>query len=363
MKNHPFATPFLLVLLSVIVTSAVWAAVVMTVPPEPSSEMAGPGNLSNTDGLPCAIAFWDERANAIQALGVADEMLAYETTDDMTVEVCSNASRVGNLVTLTALRPNGWGQTTNWEVAELVNGRAVVTVPFTMTIGYGSTDSIPQCLFNNQVRDEDVPFDAYGIPTKVTVDCAEADLQGRGTSESFVIDFAAKTATRVEPIPEGASNASGAVSIAYVSPLYQPSQIPEGVPQLATADLSLYTDAASYHAPNYSQEGTLVVSHDATWDKARCDLPPTMETGKLAFDRTETFGGNTWNVMDVSDAGAGNRYDTTLYLTFANGVCYQVATTLHSASDWTDVDLDAIAASQKATRELLNAAARSVSLK
>ena len=197
----------------------------------------------------------------------------------------------------------------------------------------------------------------------MTVDCHEADLQGRGTSESFTIDLAAKTATRVEPIPEGAKSASGMVSLAFVSPLYVSVEATDGIPRLTTADLMLYTDAASYHAPNYTQEGTLVVSHDADWDETRCDLPPTMETGKLAFDREAIFGETTWNVLATSDAGAGNRYDTTLYRAMVGGTCYQIVTTVHSASDWTDVDMDAIAASQKVTQALLDQAVASVSFR
>lgn len=367
MKHRNTATPFLAILLTVIATSAVWAYVVnrapsdeaAEIPPVVDTEPAGPGNLSNTDGLPCVVTFWSEREAAIQATGVADDLLPYQTLGDLSVEVCSNASRAGNLVTLTAKRPNGWGQTAAWEVTELIDGRVATVVPFAMTLGFGGTDSTPQCQFNTQARDKAVSVDAYGIPTTLTVDCREADMQGRGTTESFAIDLVAKTATRVDPVPDVATSESGLVSVAYASPLYVPAGVMDGVPRLATVDVALYTDAASYRAPNYSQEGTLVVSHEA-WNDLECNTPPA-ESGKDAFEPL-TLNGVEWGVVRYADAGAGNRYDVALARTMFGGTCYQLATVVHAASDWTDVDMDAIAQSQDDTKERLETAAEHLTL-
>jgi hypothetical protein len=103
-------------------------------------------------------------------------------------------------------------------------------------------------------------------------------------------------------------------------------------------------DEQSYKAPNFSQDTWFVVSSE-TLDEDHCYVEE-----QYSFTHEQLIGGVSFHVATRSEAGAGNRYEATLYRTYQDGVCYEVATTLHYASDFTDIDQDAMDASLAAAR-------------
>jgi hypothetical protein len=118
---------------------------------------------------------------------------------------------------------------------------------------------------------------------------------------------------------------------------------------LAHVEIALMSEQASYHPTNYSQDSWLVVSSDAI-AQAACFRPVE---GQAAFDGKKTVDGVEFRVASSTDAGAGNRYESNLYRTYRYGNCYEIATTLHWASDFNDLDEAAMNRSQDAARAAL----------
>ncbi len=121
---------------------------------------------------------------------------------------------------------------------------------------------------------------------------------------------------------------------------------------------SLYTDKASYNPMNYSQDGRVVVS-SASIDELACYTAPDLGSDKV-FDETVEMNGRTWKYIISSDAGAGNRYETKLYRLALNGMCYEIAESLHYASDWNEIDMDAATRSQEEMRAILTSVVETV---
>lgn len=162
-------------------------------------------------------------------------------------------------------------------------------------------------------------------------------------------------------IPSGwETSTNERVSVSYPSSLktYQAME-----PYFFLADnlVSLYTDAASYHPTNYSQDGRIVVSKEAI-DEGKCYTAPDVGTDKTFGDEI-AINGVEWKQLSVSDAGAGNRYESTIYCTFNTGVCYEIVQSLHYASDFTGIDNAAMETSQKEMRDVLKRVVATVTLK
>ena len=133
-----------------------------------------------------------------------------------------------------------------------------------------------------------------------------------------------------------------------VAPGMTETSAQEPYSQLATVEASYASDSASYHPINYSQNSWFLVSSEKTGE----DQCYVVKNGgqDTAFDDERTIGATTWKVATSNDAGAGNRYEQTLYRTYLDGTCWEMAATLHYASDFTDIDEAAMSASQGAAR-------------
>lgn len=142
---------------------------------------------------------------------------------------------------------------------------------------------------------------------------------------------------------------------------FRSEEAPEGFHYLPTLRISLYSDAANYHPINYSQDGWIIIDSD-TLTESQCFTPPEIG-GAVAFDKTATINGVTWKMMSYSDAGLGNRYETDLYRTMRDGECYEIVSTLHYASDFTDLDELAMAYSQESMRAQMSAIVYTVAFK
>ncbi len=59
-------------------------------------------------------------------------------------------------------------------------------------------------------------------------------------------------------------------------------------------------------------------------------LVPDPSGAPAAATTTKTIGATTFTVFTMSDAGAGNRYETTSYRTIRAGACYAIEYTIHS---------------------------------
>lgn len=153
---------------------------------------------------------------------------------------------------------------------------------------------------------------------------------------------------------------SGDISIAYPS-AFSFIEALEPYYFLPNVMLSLYTDAASYQRMNYSQDGRIVVS-SAELESDACYTPPDVGQSKT-FDGVISLNGATWRTVSFSDAATGHRYETTVYRIPHKGMCYEVVSTLHYASDWTDIDMAAAEQSQKEMRELLQDVVETVTVK
>ncbi|MEI6510565.1 MAG: hypothetical protein WCO25_00795 [Candidatus Uhrbacteria bacterium] len=121
--------------------------------------------------------------------------------------------------------------------------------------------------------------------------------------------------------------------------------------RLSDVAVAYSTDKASYHPINYSQSSWFVVSSQSV-DETACYA--SVDGGQLAFSDEQTIGATTFKVASATDAGAGNRYEQTIYRTYLNATCYEISTTLHYASDFTDIDESAMNASQATARTALS---------
>ncbi len=150
------------------------------------------------------------------------------------------------------------------------------------------------------------------------------------------------------------------VSVSYPSSM-KTYQAMEPYFFLADPLVSLYTDAAAYHPTNYSQDGRVIVSKAAI-DETKCFTAPDVGQ-KTTFANPVTINGVTWKQLSFSDAGAGNRYESTVYRTFNGGTCYEIVQSLHYASDFNNIDNKAMEASQQAMRDELKSVVNTVTLK
>lgn len=118
--------------------------------------------------------------------------------------------------------------------------------------------------------------------------------------------------------------------------------------KLSDVAVAYTTDLASYHPINYSQNSWFVVSSQVG-DESQCFV---IQNGgrDTAFLDEQTIGATTWQIAKLNDAGAGNRYEQTIYRTYLNATCFEIATTLHYASDFNDIDEGAMNASQATAR-------------
>jgi len=121
---------------------------------------------------------------------------------------------------------------------------------------------------------------------------------------------------------------------------------------------SLYTDKASYNPMNYSQDGRVIVS-SANIDAQACYQSPSVSLDAV-FDEPIVINDKEWRTISFTDAGAGNRYETKIYRLARNGTCYEIAESLHYASDWNELDLDAVSASQQQMRAILKSVVETV---
>lgn len=111
--------------------------------------------------------------------------------------------------------------------------------------------------------------------------------------------------------------------------------------------ISISSKKAEYFAPNYNQESIIVVG----------TIPNSEDCSKPADTNLQPQGekeitGNTFTVFTSQDAGAGNRYDTTIYRTVNNQICYEIAQTVHTSSDWNGIDTAAADASVSSAKEV-----------
>mgnify|MGYP006919655060 CR=1 FL=1 len=110
------------------------------------------------------------------------------------------------------------------------------------------------------------------------------------------------------------------------------------------------TSEASYLQPNYAQDSWFVVSSQLV-DETACYA--SLNGDQLAFNDAQMIGATTFRVASAVSAGAGNRYEQSVYRTHLNGICFEIATTLHYASDFNDIDESAMNASQDEARTML----------
>jgi membrane-bound inhibitor of C-type lysozyme len=82
---------------------------------------------------------------------------------------------------------------------------------------------------------------------------------------------------------------------------------------------------------NFS-EATLTVGTSADPSAVATCLTYNPTGGPATVPTKETINGTTYAVLHSSDAGAGNRYDTTSYRTLRNNQCYVVEYTIHSTN-------------------------------
>jgi hypothetical protein len=129
------------------------------------------------------------------------------------------------------------------------------------------------------------------------------------------------------------------------------ASVQEPFAHLSDVAIAYSTSEASYLQPNYSQDSWFVVSSQVV-DETACYASINGE--QLAFDDVRMIGATTFRVASATSAGAGNRYEQTLYRTYLNAICFEIATTLHYASDFTDIDEDAMNLSQAEARTMLD---------
>ncbi len=148
----------------------------------------------------------------------------------------------------------------------------------------------------------------------------------------------------------------------YPEPGYSLSHIPQMHAVGGQEPYALLPNAAtfmvvpeyfSYHPLNYRQDAWLAVGA-TTMGKEACFAP--LSDGGKEFSDEEIIGGAKFRVATMDGAAAGNRYENTVYRTFRAGACFEMVTTLHYASDWTEVDEKAMKKVQDQGRALLKEA-------
>ncbi len=122
--------------------------------------------------------------------------------------------------------------------------------------------------------------------------------------------------------------------------------------KLPDVAIAYTTNEASYHPINYSQNSWFVVS-SMRGDESQCFVIANVGQDTAFLDE-QTIGATTWQIAKLDDAGMGNRYEHSIYRTYLNGTCWEIATTLHYASDFTDIDESAMNASQATARTELS---------
>jgi hypothetical protein len=117
---------------------------------------------------------------------------------------------------------------------------------------------------------------------------------------------------------------------------------------LPTSIIILSSSTSAYTAPTYTQESIFSVSTDTKRDY--CYKDPTNGT---IIEKTLTSTIGTYYVTDTTDAGAGNRYHTKLYRILHSNQCFELALTVHSATDGNGIDFAAAELSQTAAMRQL----------
>jgi len=162
--------------------------------------------------------------------------------------------------------------------------------------------------------------------------------------------------------PTTVSSADGIVTLTYSSPLSPTTDIYDGIVHLANVDATLHTDFSTYHVPNYSQDGTIMISRDTNLTGIECNAFP--EQGMKIASGFKELGGVQWEFASYSGTGMGSNYDSTSYRLFMpDNTCYDVSTLVHTSSDYNDVDQNAINASTQALASLLDQAVQTISVK
>lgn len=115
---------------------------------------------------------------------------------------------------------------------------------------------------------------------------------------------------------------------------------------LSTPIVAFQSSLSDYKAPNYLQESFVEVSSQKGLPLAECysSTDPTMDVNGTVFYIQTPEGGNA----------AGNHYDTTLYRTGAISNCFEVAVTIHTATDGTNIDTQKSAASVTSAKAQLD---------
>jgi|GEM_PF-3846463 hypothetical protein len=168
-------------------------------------------------------------------------------------------------------------------------------------------------------------------------------VEGGDVSYNFPVHFGETAEVFADPAGRFSFSHDSSFQIVSDAGLLEPYRV---LPDIA---VGLKSEQASYHPMNYSQDEWFVVSTSDS-DEESClnfDSETTTDTtiNGVAFSKTER-----------SDAGAGNRYDTTIYRSHRDGTCYEIQTTLHYASDFTDVDQGAMDESQAEANAMLQEA-------
>ncbi|MCR4311655.1 MAG: hypothetical protein NUV56_00055 [Candidatus Uhrbacteria bacterium] len=153
--------------------------------------------------------------------------------------------------------------------------------------------------------------------------------------------FGGIASVEVEPVPLGMKGYSSNGISFYYDDSFSKTNAEAPYTFLSDTVVALKSDEALYVVENFSQDQWFVISRE-TMDEGSCF--GGIENEQAAFDDVSTINNVTFRVAAFEGAAAGNRYESTVYRTQKDGMCYEIATTLHYASDWTDIvqaDMDA----------------------
>lgn len=100
---------------------------------------------------------------------------------------------------------------------------------------------------------------------------------------------------------------------------------------------------------NYQQCPVIAISSNNS--TPACLLTPR---DKVKMDKTEEINGITFNVGTQNGVALGNTYESTVYRTIKDNTCYEVVLTIHTTSDWNNIDWNEIEKSKDQAKQTLN---------
>lgn len=86
----------------------------------------------------------------------------------------------------------------------------------------------------------------------------------------------------------------------------------------------------NYTGTNFS-DAAFTVSRSNVQNKNECLSTANLESGS-GFTETETINGVTFYKAETRGAATGNLYDSRLYRTYQNNVCFELAETIHTTN-------------------------------